>query len=105
MDLALKEEDQAFAASFRSWLGEHLRRPPAFADLADEVAWGRNWHAASTSICPTDSPLGPSGLFCCVRTARMTASRVASSSLLKSTHFIVSAFGGAPAVSSPSNSR
>jgi hypothetical protein len=39
VDLALKEEDQEFASSFRSWLGEHLRRPPAFADLADEVAW------------------------------------------------------------------
>src|ERR1700738_3343608 len=58
------------------------------------VAWGRNWHAASTSICPTDSPLGPSGLFSCARTARMTASRVVSSSLLKSLHFMVSAFGG-----------
>ena len=45
MDLALKEEDQEFAASFRSWLGENLRRPPAFADLADEVAWGKEWQA------------------------------------------------------------
>ena len=45
MDLALKEEDEEFAASFRAWLGEHLRRPPAFVDLADEVAWGREWQA------------------------------------------------------------
>jgi alkylation response protein AidB-like acyl-CoA dehydrogenase len=45
MDLALKEEDEAFAASFRSWLDEHLARPPAFVDLADEVAWGRAWQA------------------------------------------------------------
>ncbi len=45
MDLALKEEDEAFAASFRAWLGEHLERPPAFVDLADEVAWGRRWQA------------------------------------------------------------
>jgi alkylation response protein AidB-like acyl-CoA dehydrogenase len=45
MDLALKEEDQAFAASFRDWLVEHLERPPAFVDLADEVAWGRRWQA------------------------------------------------------------
>ena len=45
MDLALKKEDEEFAASFRAWLGEHLRRPPAFADLADEVAWGREWQA------------------------------------------------------------
>ncbi len=45
MDLALKPEDEAFAASFRAWLHEHLHRPPAFADLADEVAWGRAWQA------------------------------------------------------------
>ena len=45
MDLALKKEDEDFAASFRAWLGEHSRRPPAFADLADEVAWGREWQA------------------------------------------------------------
>jgi alkylation response protein AidB-like acyl-CoA dehydrogenase len=45
MDLALKVEDEAFAASFRAWLDEHLRRPPAFVDLADEVAWGRQWQA------------------------------------------------------------
>ena len=45
MDLALKEEDEAFAASFREWLAGHLRRPPAFVDLADEVAWGREWQA------------------------------------------------------------
>ena len=45
MDLALKKEDEEFAASFRAWLGEHLRRPPAFFDLADEVAWGREWQA------------------------------------------------------------
>jgi alkylation response protein AidB-like acyl-CoA dehydrogenase len=45
MDLALKKEDEAFAASFRTWLGEHLERPPAFVDLADEVAWGRRWQA------------------------------------------------------------
>ncbi len=45
MDLALKQEDEAFAASFRAWLDEHLVRPPAFVDLADEVAWGRQWQA------------------------------------------------------------
>jgi alkylation response protein AidB-like acyl-CoA dehydrogenase len=43
VDLALREEDEEFAASFRTWLGSHLRRPPAFVDLADEVAWGRAW--------------------------------------------------------------
>ncbi len=45
MDLALKKEDEAFAASFRAWLDEHLAQPPAFVDLADEVAWGRAWQA------------------------------------------------------------
>jgi alkylation response protein AidB-like acyl-CoA dehydrogenase len=45
MDLALKPEDEAFAASFRDWLARHLERPPAFVDLADEVAWGRQWQA------------------------------------------------------------
>ncbi len=45
MDLALKQEDEEFAASFRAWLAGHLRRPPAFVDLADEVAWGREWQA------------------------------------------------------------
>src|SRR3954452_9729618 len=42
-----------------------------------------------------DSPLGPSGLFFWARIARMTASRVASSSLLNSPQVMVSAFGGA----------
>ncbi|HXY27371.1 MAG TPA: acyl-CoA dehydrogenase family protein [Acidimicrobiales bacterium] len=45
MDLALRKEDQAFASSFRHWLSEHDHEPPAFADLADEVAWGRRWQA------------------------------------------------------------
>jgi len=45
MDLALKPEDEAFAASFREWLADHPHEPPAFADLADEVAWGRQWQA------------------------------------------------------------
>ena len=45
MDLALNEEDEAFAASFRDWLAGHEHRPPAFVDLADEVAWGRRWQA------------------------------------------------------------
>jgi len=45
VDLALRKEDQAFASSFRHWLSEHDHEPPAFADLADEVAWGRRWQA------------------------------------------------------------
>ncbi|HTU37229.1 MAG TPA: acyl-CoA dehydrogenase family protein [Acidimicrobiales bacterium] len=46
MDLALKKEDEAFASSFRGWLAEHPHEPPAFVDLADEVAWGKEWQAA-----------------------------------------------------------
>jgi alkylation response protein AidB-like acyl-CoA dehydrogenase len=45
VDLSLKPDDEAFAALFRDWLGTHLVRPPAFVDLADEVAWGRTWQA------------------------------------------------------------
>jgi len=45
VDLALSPDDEAFAASVRDWLAEHLEQPPAFADLADEVAWGRRWQA------------------------------------------------------------
>ena len=45
MDLSLRQEDEEFAASFRGWLAAHEHRPPAFVDLADEVAWGRAWQA------------------------------------------------------------
>ncbi|MDR3649263.1 MAG: acyl-CoA dehydrogenase family protein [Acidimicrobiales bacterium] len=45
MDLSLKKEDEEFAASFRDWLAGHPHHPPAFVDLADEVAWGREWQA------------------------------------------------------------
>jgi alkylation response protein AidB-like acyl-CoA dehydrogenase len=45
MDLALKPEDEAFARSLRQWLEAHAPQPPAFVDLADEVAWGRRWQA------------------------------------------------------------
>ena len=45
VDLSLRREDEEFAASFRDWLAEHPHRPPAFVDLADEVAWGREWQA------------------------------------------------------------
>jgi alkylation response protein AidB-like acyl-CoA dehydrogenase len=46
VDLALREEDEAFARSLRDWLGAHLESPvPAFVDLADEVAWGQRWQA------------------------------------------------------------
>ena len=45
MDLSLRPEDEEFAQSFREWLAGHPHRPPAFVDLADEVAWGRQWQA------------------------------------------------------------
>ncbi|MGP0029607.1 MAG: acyl-CoA dehydrogenase family protein [Acidimicrobiales bacterium] len=45
MDLALKPEDEAFAASLRRWLTAHAPHPPVFVDVADEVAWGRQWQA------------------------------------------------------------
>jgi alkylation response protein AidB-like acyl-CoA dehydrogenase len=45
VDLALKDEDEAFAASCRDWLSAHMTPAPAFVDLADEVAWGRAWQA------------------------------------------------------------
>jgi alkylation response protein AidB-like acyl-CoA dehydrogenase len=45
VDLALKPEDEAFAGSLRQWLGSHAQRPPAFVDVAEEVAWGRQWQA------------------------------------------------------------
>jgi alkylation response protein AidB-like acyl-CoA dehydrogenase len=45
VDLSLNPEDEAFARSFRQWLADHPHRPPAFVDLADEVAWGRQWQA------------------------------------------------------------
>jgi alkylation response protein AidB-like acyl-CoA dehydrogenase len=45
VDLALRPEDEAFSVAFRDWLAENEHRPPAFVDLADEVAWGRRWQA------------------------------------------------------------
>ena len=49
MDLAPTEEHEAFRAECRGWLREHLPweygvgLPPLFDDLADEVAFGRDW--------------------------------------------------------------
>jgi alkylation response protein AidB-like acyl-CoA dehydrogenase len=45
VDLALKPEDEAFAGSLREWLDAHAQRPQAFVDVAEEVAWGRQWQA------------------------------------------------------------
>ena len=49
MDLALKPEDEAFAGSLRQWLKANLEPVPAFVDVADEVAWGRQWQATLAS--------------------------------------------------------
>ena len=49
MDLALKPEDEAFAGSLRQWLTANLQPVPAFVDVADEVAWGRQWQATLAS--------------------------------------------------------
>ncbi len=45
MDLAFSPDEAAFALEARSWLAEHLVRPPRFADLDEEIAWGRAWQA------------------------------------------------------------
>jgi alkylation response protein AidB-like acyl-CoA dehydrogenase len=45
MDLSFTAEEQAFAAEIRAWLEANLEAPPAFASLADEIAWGRAWQA------------------------------------------------------------
>jgi alkylation response protein AidB-like acyl-CoA dehydrogenase len=45
VDLALSSSDQAFAEGLRDWLTNNLESPPAFTDLAEEVAWGRKWQA------------------------------------------------------------
>jgi hypothetical protein len=49
VDLALKPEDETFARSLRQWLTAHLQPVPAFVDVADEVAWGRQWQATLAS--------------------------------------------------------
>jgi alkylation response protein AidB-like acyl-CoA dehydrogenase len=49
VDLALKPEDEAFAGSLRRWLTANLQPVPAFVDVDDEVAWGRQWQATLAS--------------------------------------------------------
>jgi alkylation response protein AidB-like acyl-CoA dehydrogenase len=49
VDLALRDEDEAFAGSLRRWLTANLEPVPAFVDVADEVAWGRQWQATLAS--------------------------------------------------------
>jgi alkylation response protein AidB-like acyl-CoA dehydrogenase len=45
MDLDFSPEERAMAADVRSWLATNLELPPPFADLAEEVAWGKRWQA------------------------------------------------------------
>ena len=45
MDLSFSPDELAFAAEVRAWLAEHLEEPPEFADLDEEIAWGRRWQA------------------------------------------------------------
>lgn len=45
MDLALTEEERAFAAEVRDFLAAHLEPPPPFTSTEEEVAWGRAWQA------------------------------------------------------------
>ncbi|HEV8064342.1 MAG TPA: acyl-CoA dehydrogenase family protein, partial [Acidimicrobiales bacterium] len=52
MDLTSSADELAFRAAVRSWLVEHLPweygsgLPPRFDDLAEQVAFGRQWQAA-----------------------------------------------------------
>jgi len=45
VDLSFSPDELAFAAEVRAWLAEHLEEPPEFADLDEEIAWGRRWQA------------------------------------------------------------
>ena len=45
VDLALTDDERAFAAEVRAFLAEHLELPGPFASTEDEIAWGRTWQA------------------------------------------------------------
>jgi alkylation response protein AidB-like acyl-CoA dehydrogenase len=45
VDLNFTAAELGFASEIRAWLAAHLDRPPSFASLDDEVAWGRAWQA------------------------------------------------------------
>jgi alkylation response protein AidB-like acyl-CoA dehydrogenase len=45
VDLSYTAEETAFAAEVRGWLAEHVRVPPRFATIAEEVEFGRAWQA------------------------------------------------------------
>jgi alkylation response protein AidB-like acyl-CoA dehydrogenase len=45
VDLSFTPAEAAFAGEIRSWLAEHVRVPPRFETIAEEVAFGREWQA------------------------------------------------------------
>jgi len=45
VDLSFSADELAFQGSVRSWLADHLERPPESCDLAEEIEWGRGWQA------------------------------------------------------------
>jgi hypothetical protein len=45
VDLSFTDAELSFAAEARAWLAAHLGEVPAFADLDEEIAWGRGWQA------------------------------------------------------------
>jgi alkylation response protein AidB-like acyl-CoA dehydrogenase len=45
VDLSFTPEEDAFAEEIREWLRANLELPPRFANLADEIEWGRRWQA------------------------------------------------------------
>jgi alkylation response protein AidB-like acyl-CoA dehydrogenase len=45
VDLSFSAEEEAFAGEIREWLRANLELPPRFANLADEIEWGRRWQA------------------------------------------------------------
>src|SRR4051812_49308119 len=49
MDLTPTPAQEAFRSELRAWLSSNLTPPPAFASLAEEVAWGRQWQARLAS--------------------------------------------------------
>jgi alkylation response protein AidB-like acyl-CoA dehydrogenase len=49
VDLSFTPEELEFAAEARAWLAEHLEPPPPFADLEEEIEWGRRWQARLAS--------------------------------------------------------
>ena len=45
MDLSLSDSELGLAREAREWLSANLGEVPRFADLAEEIEWGRHWQA------------------------------------------------------------